>query len=64
MKHRRLPVVLLAAALAMPLAIRAQQPAFRSAIDVVSMNVTVIDSSNIYISDLTEKVFEIFEDCV
>jgi Ca-activated chloride channel family protein len=64
MKHRRLPVVLLAAALAMPLAIRAQQPAFRSAIDVVSMNVTVIDSSNKYITDLTEKDFEIFEDGV
>jgi Ca-activated chloride channel family protein len=67
MKHIRLPVVLWAAALAMPLAIQAQQPAFRSAIDVVSMNVTVIDSSNSanrYITDLTEKDFEIFEDGV
>ena len=64
MKHRPLPVVLLAAAIATPLAIYAQQPAFRSAIDVVSMNVTVIDSSNRYITDLTEKDFEIYEDGV
>ena len=67
MKHRLLPVILLAAALSTPLAIQAQQPAFRSAIDVVSMNVTVIDSSNSsnrYITDLTENDFEIFEDGV
>ena len=61
MKYRPLPV-LLALALAAPLALGAQQPAFRSAIDVVSMNVTVTDSSNRYITDLTEKDFEIFED--
>ena len=67
MKHRLLPIVLMAAALAAPLAIQAQQPAFRSAIDVVSMNVTVIESSNSlnrYITDLTETDFEIFEDGV
>jgi len=64
MKHRPLPLVLLAAAFAAPLAIEAQQPAFRSAIDVVSMNVTVIDSTNRYITDLTEKDFEIYEDGV
>jgi Ca-activated chloride channel family protein len=65
MKPTPLRVLLLAAALAAPVAIAAQQPAFRSAIDVVSMNVTVIDtsnSSNRYITDLTEKDFEIFED--
>jgi Ca-activated chloride channel family protein len=64
MKQRSLPVLLLATALAMPLVIRAQQPAFRSAIDVVSMNVTVTDSTNKYITDLTETDFEIFEDGV
>ena len=67
MKHTLLPIVLMAAAVAAPLALRAQQPAFRSAIDVVSMSVTVIDSSNSstrYITDLTEKDFEIFEDGV
>jgi Ca-activated chloride channel family protein len=67
MKPTPLPVLVLAAALAAPVALAAQQPAFRSAIDVVSMNVTVIDtsnSSNRYITDLTEKDFEIFEDGV
>ena len=64
MMMRPLPVLLLASALAAPVVITAQQPAFRSAIDVVSMNVTVIDSTNKYITDLTEKDFEIFEDGV
>ena len=64
MKLRPLPVVLLTTALATPLLIHAQQPAFRSAIDVVSMSVTVTDSSNRYITDLEEKDFEIYEDGV
>lgn len=64
MKQRPLPFLLLATALAAPVAIGAQQPAFRSAIDVVSMNVTVTDSTNKYITDLTEKDFEVFEDGV
>lgn len=64
MKYRPLPVLLLALAVAAPLALTAQQPAFRSAIDVVSMSVTVTDSSNRYVTDLTEKDFEIFEDGV
>ncbi len=64
MMKRPLPLLLLATVIATPLAIRAQQPAFRSAIDVVSMNVTVTDSTNRYITDLAEKDFEIFEDGV
>ncbi len=64
MKQRPLLLLFLATALAMPILIRAQQPAFRSAIDVVSMNVTVTDSTNKYITDLTEQDFEIFEDGV
>jgi Ca-activated chloride channel homolog len=64
MKPRSLLLFCLATALAAPFALRAQQPAFRSAIDVVSMNVTVTDSSNKYITDLTEKDFEIYEDGV
>jgi Ca-activated chloride channel homolog len=69
----------LTVALAVPLLIHAQQPvappspapppkagqpSFRTAIDVVSMNVTVTDSTNRYVTDLTEKDFEIFEDGV
>jgi Ca-activated chloride channel family protein len=67
MKYRPLPILLLATALAAPVVIRAQQGTFRSAIDVVSMNVTVTDTSNSttrYVTDLTEKDFEIFEDGV
>jgi Ca-activated chloride channel homolog len=71
MKFRLLRCLTLATALAAPLLITAQQapapagqPSFRSAIDVVSMNVTVTDSTNRYMTDLTEKDFEIFEDGV
>ena len=67
MKYRPLPILLLATVLAAPVVIGAQQGTFRSAIDVVSMNVTVTDTSNStsrYITDLTEKDFEIFEDGV
>ena len=35
---------------------------FRSTVDVVSLNVTVVDSQNRYITDLTEDDFSIFED--
>ncbi len=54
----------LTAALVSPYAIRAQQPSFRSAVDVVSLNVTVTDSSNRYVTDLGEDDFEIYEDGV
>jgi Ca-activated chloride channel family protein len=67
MKYRPLPILLLVTALTAPVVIRAQQGTFRSAIDVVSMNVTVTDTSNStsrYVTDLTEKDFEIFEDGV
>jgi Ca-activated chloride channel family protein len=82
MKFRLRILVPLAAALAAPLLISAQQPAtppaaaapatppqagqpsFRAGVDVVSMNVTVTDSANHYITDLTERDFEIFEDGV
>jgi Ca-activated chloride channel family protein len=64
MKQRPLLLLFLATALALPLLIRAQQPSFRSAIDLVSMNVTVTDSTSKYITDLTEQDFEIFEDGV
>src|SRR5215213_10939617 len=62
MNHKPLPFLLLATVLVATVAIRAQQGTFRSAIDVVSMNVTVTDTSNSttrYITDLTEKDFEI-----
>lgn len=69
MKFRLLLFLSLATALALPPIPTAQQsepragqPSFRSAIDVVSMSVTVTDSSNRYVTDLAEKDFEVFED--
>ena len=59
---RLLSFLSLAALLGAPLAIAAQQPSFRSAIDVVSMSVTVVDTTGRYITDLVEKDFEVFED--
>ena len=52
------------AAAASLLAQGAQQPAFRSTIDVVSLNVTVIDGANRYLTDLEQSDFSIFEDGV
>jgi VWFA-related protein len=41
-----------------------QRPSFRSGIDIVSLNVTVTDGSNHYVTDLTEGEFSVFEDGV
>ena len=71
MKFRQLFFVSLAAAVAVPFFATAQepqprapQPSFKSAVDVVSMNVTVTDASSRYITDLTDKDFEVYEDGV
>jgi Ca-activated chloride channel homolog len=39
-----------------------QRPAFRAGVDIVSLNVTVLDPSNRYITDLEQSDFQIFED--
>jgi len=39
-----------------------QQPSFRSGIDIVSLNVTVTDSTGHYVTDLDEGEFMVFED--
>jgi VWFA-related protein len=41
-----------------------QRPAFRSTVDVVSLNVTVVDGGNRYITDLEQEQFSVFEDGV
>jgi Ca-activated chloride channel family protein len=71
MKFRGVFLAALAAAAAFPFLATAQQPqapagqpSFRTAIDVVSMNVTVTDQANRYLTDLAEKDFEIYEDGV
>lgn len=45
-------------------AAQAQVPSFRSAIDVVSLNVTVTDEAQRYITDLEQPNFLVFEDGV
>ena len=62
MNHRSLLLLFLATALLCGL-IRAQQPAFRSAIDVVSMNGTVTERRTNTLR-IDRKDFEIFEDGV
>ena len=42
----------------------AQQPAFRASVDIVSLNVTVTDPQQRYITDLTSDDFQVFEDGV
>ena len=39
-----------------------QQPSFRSGVDIVSLNVTIMDGSNRYVTDLDEAEFNVFED--
>ena len=39
-----------------------QSPAFRAAVDIVSLNVTVTDGVNKYVTDLNEADFQIFEE--
>jgi Ca-activated chloride channel family protein len=44
-------------------AVAAQQPAFRSGVDLVSLNVTVMEGTH-YVTDLEQKDFNVFEDGV
>ena len=55
-----LAAALIAAVSTSPLA----QGTFRAGVDVVSLNVTAVDASNHYITDLEEKNFSVFEDGV
>jgi Ca-activated chloride channel homolog len=41
-----------------------QAPAFRSGVDLVSLNVTVTDATGRYVTDLQENEFNVFEDGV
>jgi Ca-activated chloride channel homolog len=42
--------------------VRAQQPSFRSGIDVVSLNVTVADGSGKFVTNLDKETFSVYED--
>ncbi len=41
-----------------------QRPAFRAGVDIVSLNVTVVDGSQRYVTDLNQDEFQVFEDGV
>jgi Ca-activated chloride channel family protein len=66
MDRRRLAAAALA--VAVPMLTAAQQPAprpsFRTGVDIVSLNVTVMDPTNRYITDLDQGEFMVFEDGV
>lgn len=55
---------IVAAALAGGGVVLAQQQVFRTGVEVVSLNVTVTDPSNAFLTDLTREEFEVFEDGV
>jgi VWFA-related protein len=58
-------IALLAAALVAALvSALSAQGTFRTGVDVVSLNVTAVDPSNHYVTDLDEKDFSVFEDGV
>jgi Ca-activated chloride channel family protein len=53
----------LAAAVAPSTAPAQEKPnVFRATVDIVSLNVTVVDNQNRYITDVTEQEFSVFED--
>ena len=39
-----------------------QRPSFRAGVEIVSLNVTVVDPANRYITDLEQQDFQVFED--
>jgi len=57
-------VCVLACLMVVPAHSQGQRPSFRTTIDIVSLNVTVIDGANRYIIDLDQPDFSVFEDGV
>jgi VWFA-related protein len=51
-------------AVAAAVAAAAQRPQFRTTVDIVSLNVTVVDGQSRYVTDLEESDFSVFEDGV
>jgi Ca-activated chloride channel family protein len=65
MRRARLCSILAGVAVSSAAAVAAQQRPpnmFRAAVDVVSLNVTVVDGQNRYVTDLNEEDFSVFED--
>ena len=64
MKHRWSLAIAGCALLAGVVSAQQDRPAFRAAIDIVSLNVVVTDGVNHYVTDLEQPDFTIFEDGV
>ena len=64
MRRLRLFAALAGVVLGSIVAVAAQRPPnmFRAGVDVVSLNVTVVDGQNHYVTDLSEEDFSVFED--
>ena len=56
------PLFMLSVALAAVVSLHAQRPSFRSAIDLVMLNVTVTGPGGRYVADLSGDDFQVFED--
>jgi Ca-activated chloride channel family protein len=63
-KHRWSLAIAACAMLAGVVSAQQDRPAFRAAIDIVSLNVVVTDGANHYVTDLDQPDFTIFEDGV
>jgi VWFA-related protein len=63
-KRGALIVIVLFAALGIRPSAQAPQSPFRAGVELVSLNVTVTDTSNRYVSDLEATDFSVFEDGV
>ena len=64
MKHRWSLALAGCAILAGVVSAQQERPAFRAAIDIVSLNIVVTDGANHYVTDLEQPDFTIFEDGV
>ena len=61
----RASLAALALAVCVPQALSGtQQPSFRAGVDIVSLNVTVTDQGQKYVTDLNENDFQVYEDGV
>ena len=64
MKHRWSLAIAGCAILAGVVSAQQDRPAFRAAVDIVSLNIVVTDGANHYVTDLEQPDFTIFEDGV
>lgn len=67
MRHVRLLVAAIGSIVSVVLAAQTpdlQRPSFRAGVDMVSLNVTVLDTASHYVTDLDQGEFQVFEDGV